>query len=188
MKQNPEKLAEQVKQAVKNPGRPPLETWNPELSGDMDLRIARDGQWIYQGEPLAREAIVRLFASILRREQDGEHYLVTPVEKWRIQVEDTPLLAHSLEVASVDGQQALSLTTNVGETLVVGQSHPLEVGVYPNTDEPRPIIHVRHGVTARLVTAAFYDLAEHVEERETDAGRVFGVVSQGNFYEIGQGG
>lgn len=188
MNQNPENLAKKVQETVKNPGQPPIDQWHPELSGDMDLRITRDGQWIHKGEPLAREAIVRLFSTILRREDDGEYYLVTPVEKWRIQVDDAPLLAHSLIVEGVGDDQVITLTTNVGETLEVGESHPLEVGAYPDSDEPRPIIHVRHGVDARLVTAAFYDLASHAVERNVDGEAVFGVVSHGIFYKIGQGG
>lgn len=185
MSQNPETIASQVEQSANKPGLPPLEQWHPELSGDMDLRVSRDGQWIYKGEPLAREAIVRLFSTILRLEDDGEFYLVTPVEKWRIQVEDAPLLAHSLTLEAEGAEQVIKLTTNVGEVLEIGDDHPLEVGSYAGTDEPRPIIHVRHGVTARLVTAAFYDLAEHVVEREGQAGPELGVFSNGNFYKIG---
>jgi len=188
MSQTPEQIASQLGQVIKNPGQPPLDQWHPELSGDMDLRVARDGQWIYQGEPLAREAIVRLFSTILRREQDGEFYLVTPVEKWRIEIEDTPLLAHSLTVTGEGQDQILSLTTNVGETLEVGPDHSLEVGSYPDSDEPRPVLHLRHGVTARLVTAAFYDLADYVVEREGADGVELGVYSHGIFYKIGQGG
>lgn len=188
MSQNPEQIASQMGRVLKNPGQPPLDQWHPELSGDMDLRVARDGQWIYKGEPLAREAIVRLFSTILRREDDGEYYLVTPVEKWRIDIEDTPLLAHSLSVAGQGEEQVITLTTNVGETLDVGPEHPLEVTRYPDSEEPRPLLHVRHGLTARLVTAAYYDLADHVVEREAADGTELGVYSHGNFYKFGQGG
>lgn len=188
MSMNPDNLAKQVEETVKSAGNPPLDQWNPELSGGMDLRISRDGQWIFKGEPLARESIVRLFSTILRRESDGEYYLVTPVEKWRIQVEDAPLLAHSLSVSGEGDRQVISLTTNVGETLEIGQHHPLEVSTYPGSDEPRPIVKVRHGVEARLVTAAYYDLAEHVVERNEDGHPVLGVFSHGIFYKIGQGG
>ena len=188
MSMKPENLAQQVDETVKNSGNPPLDQWNPALSGDMDLRISRDGQWIFKGEPLAREAIVRLFSTILRREQDGEYYLVTPAEKWRIKVEDAPLLAHSLQVVGEGDRQVISLTTNMGETLEIGQHHSLEVGVYPDSDEPRPIVTVRHGVEARVVTAAYYELAEHVVERNEDGQPVLGVFSHGIFYKIGQGG
>ncbi|MFL1465658.1 DUF1285 domain-containing protein [Marinobacter sp. HN1S83] len=189
MAHKPENIAKQVEQSGDSgKGLPPLDKWNPELSGDIDIRITRDGQWIYEGEPLAREAIVRLFSTILRREDDGQYYLVTPVEKWRVQVEDAPLLAHTLQVKGQGADQTLYLTTNVGETLAVGNEHPLSVGRYPGSDEPRPVVVVRHGLEARLVTAAYYDLAEHVSEGQTDDGSpILGVWSGGNFYEIGQG-
>ncbi|WP_417502659.1 DUF1285 domain-containing protein [Marinobacter sp.] len=188
MSQSPEKLAEQVQKTAKNVSQPPIDKWHPELSGDMDLRISRDGQWIHKGEPLGREAIVKLFSTILRREDDGHYYLVTPVEKWRIQVEDTPLLAHSFVVEGSGEQQVIRLTTNVGETIEVGDEHALEVGSYEGSGQPRPIVKVRHGLVARLVTAAYYDLAEHVVEQTIDGKAVLGVFSHGNFYKIGQGG
>jgi hypothetical protein len=188
MSQNPDNFARHVKETVKDPQHPPLEKWHPELSGDMDLRIVRDGQWLHKGQPLAREAIVRLFSTILRREEDGDYYLVTPVEKWRIQVEDTPLLAHSFTVEGEGQNQVVSVTTNVGEVLNIGEEHPLEVGSYPETGEPRPVVHVRHGIVARLVTAAYYDLAGQVIEQSVNGQPVFGVFSGGNFYKIGSTG
>lgn len=188
MSQSPDNLAKHVKEAVKSPQHPPLEKWHPELSGEMDLLITRDGQWLHKGEPLAREAIVRLFSTILRREDDGEYYLLTPVEKWRIQVEDTPLLAHSLTVEGESEAQVVRLTTNVGEILEVGSEHPLEVGTYSGLDEPRPVIYVRHGLVARLVTAAYYDLTAQMIEKSENGQSVFGVLSRGNFYKIGQAG
>lgn len=188
MSQNPDNLAKHVKEAVKDPKHPPLDKWTPDLSGDMDLYITRDGQWLHKGEPLAREAIVRLFSTILRREEDGEYYLVTPVEKWRIKVEDTPLLAHSLAVEGEGSRQVVRVTTNVGETLEIGRDHPLEVGTYPESDEPRPVVLVRHGVVARLVTAAYYDLVAQVTQQTVSGQPVFGVFSCGNFYKIGSAG
>ncbi len=188
MSQNPEKLAEQLPNESRKSGLPPLESWHPELSGDMDMRISRDGQWIYQGDPIRRDALVRLFASILRREDDGEYYLVTPVEKWRIQVEDTPLLAHTLNVQGEGRGQEVSLVTNVGETLVISDEHPLTVGCYPDGDEPRPVVLVRHGVEARLTTSAYYDLAGHLVEQIVDGEPVYGLYSSGSFYKVGRGG
>ncbi|WP_298447154.1 DUF1285 domain-containing protein [uncultured Marinobacter sp.] len=188
MSQSPDNIVEQVQKAGKNLSHPPLDKWHPELSGDMDLRISRDGLWIHKGDPIGREAIVKLFSTILRREEDEHYYLVTPVEKWRIQVEDTPLLAHSLTVEGSGEYQVIKLTTNVGETIEVGKDHPLEVGSYGDSDQPRPIVRVRHGVDARLVTAAYYDLAEYVVEQTIDGKPILGVFSHGNFYKIGQGG
>jgi len=187
MTTEPEALARQLGSSERFRTLPPLEEWHPELSGDMDLVIRRDGTWLYQGKPIAREETVRLFARILRREDDGEFYLVTPVEKWRIQVEDAPLLAYALNVNEVDGEQVLRVTTNMGETLEIGDEHPLSVGEYPETGEPRPVIGVRHGVEARLTTQTFYELADlAIERKEADGRIVYGVMSRGRFWPIGQ--
>ncbi|SDW65423.1 DUF1285 domain-containing protein [Marinobacter mobilis] len=187
MTTDPSKIEAQVKGAqTEDKGLPPLDKWHPELSGDIAIRIQRDGVWLYNGEPLKRDSIARLFSTILRREDDGEYYLVTPVEKWRIDVEDAPLLAHSLEVEQVGGDdQLLRVTTNMGETLIINAEHPLSVGAYEGTDEPRPVIAVRHGLEARLVTSAFYDLANYVEERREEGRGVLGVSSAGLYFPLG---
>ncbi|MCK7543038.1 DUF1285 domain-containing protein [Marinobacter bryozoorum] len=187
MSQDPKRLEEQVKSASQGAGLPPIEKWNPELSGDIDIRVARDGGWYHQGELIQREAIVRLFSTILRREEDGEYYLVTPVEKWRIKVEDTPLLAHSLEVAGTGKDQVLAVTTNVGERLLLGPDHPLEVGAYEGDGTPRPVVHVRRGLEARLVTAAYYELADLLVENPTSGKDLLGIWSSGEFFPVGNG-
>ncbi|SFR45407.1 hypothetical protein SAMN05216203_0453 [Marinobacter daqiaonensis] len=188
MSQDPKRLEEQVKAAqVEGKGLPPIEQWNPELSGDIDILIARDGTWFHEGEPMQRETIPRLFSTILRREDDGEYYLVTPVEKWRIQVEDTPFLAHTLEVEGEGEMQLLGVTTNLGEHVVVGADHPLEVGAYDSDSTPRPVVHVRRGLEARLTTAAYYELADLLVEETTDEGKTLGIWSNGQFFEVGQG-
>jgi hypothetical protein len=150
----------------------------------MEMRIDRAGDWWFKGNVIGRKALVKLFAGILRLEDDGEYYLISPVEKWRIQVEDTPLLAHSLTVSGEGEQQVLTLTTNVGEVLCVGDEHRLHMDVYPETGVPRPLISVRHGVQARLVTAAYYELADLAVERLVDGNTVMGVFSSGNFYKL----
>ncbi len=187
MSQKPEAIAKQIEQGGKSGSKPPIDKWHPELSGDIDIVVSRDGKWLYQGRPIPREAIVRLFSTILRREEDGHFYLVTPVEKWRIQVEDTPLLAHTLEVSGEGRDQMLSVTTNVGETLPVDETHPLVVSTYPETGEPRPVIKMPHGLEARLVTAAYYELADLVVPAR-DGDDSLGVWSHGNFYKIGENG
>ncbi len=186
MTKDPDALAAHI-ESVKPGGQslPPVDTWTPEFSGDIDIRITRDGQWLFKDTPLKREAITRLFSTILRREQDGEFYLVTPVEKWRIQVEDAPLIAHTLTVTGQGAEQKLTVTTNMGETLVIGEAHPLVVGSYPDSDEPRPVVSVRHGITARLTTSAFYDLAALVSETGAEEPPVFGVWSGGVLFKIG---
>ncbi|WP_111496312.1 DUF1285 domain-containing protein [Marinobacter bohaiensis] len=172
---------EEIRESLE--GRPPLDQWHPELSGEIDIQILRDGTWLYRGEPMKREALVRLFATILRREADGEYYLVTPVEKWHLRVEDAPLIAHSLKVSGKGRDQVLSLTLNTGESLVVGGEHPLQLGSYAD-GEPRPVVTVLHDVEARLATPAYYELADCVVPAEHDSS-MLGVWSDGAFFELG---
>ncbi|TGN41649.1 DUF1285 domain-containing protein [Marinobacter confluentis] len=184
MSQKPEAIAGQIEAVAGKQSKPPLEQWHPELSGDIDIVINRKGEWLYEGKPIAREAIVRLFSTILRREADGDYYLVTPVEKWRVQVQDTPLLAHSLKAEGEGDQRQLSVTTNVGEVVAIDGDHPLSFGTYPETGEPRPVVKLPHGLEARLVTSAYYDLAELIAADEPDSGAPMGVWSHGIFYQI----
>ncbi|MBB5320583.1 DUF1285 domain-containing protein [Marinobacter oulmenensis] len=185
---NPDAIFDSVKEASPETNLPPIEDWHPELSGDMDLVISRNGQWLFEGRAIPRQATIRLFSTILRREDDGEYYLVTPVEKWRIQVEDTPLLAHSVEVRGLADDQVITVTTNMGETLEIGERYPLTVENYPDSEEPRPVVGVRRGLEARLVTNAFYDLADLVDEHVVDGETQLGVMSNGKFWKIGENG
>ncbi len=188
MSQEPSAIEAQLKAArTGQKGLPPIDQWHPELSGDIDIRIARDGGWFYKGALMERRALTKLFSTIMRREDDNEYYLVTPVEKWHIQVEDTPLQAHSLKAVGEGEHQELYLTTSAEEILLIGKAHPLVVGSYPGSDEPRPVVNVRHGLEARLVTSAFYDLASYVVENPKGFSNSFGVWSDGIFFEIGQG-
>ena len=185
MSQKPEAIAAQIESAAGEKSKPSLDKWHPELSGDIDIVVNRDGEWLHEGKAIAREAIVRLFSTILRREDDGHYYLVTPVEKWRIQVDDTPLLAHSLKSEGEGRNRTLSVTTNVGELVQIDDAHPLWLDRYPETGEPRPVILLPHGVEARLVTSAYYDLAELIAAENPDAKAPMGIWSHGNFYQIG---
>ncbi len=165
---------------------PPVESWNPPLSGEMDLRIARDGIWSHEGSPFQREALVRLFASILRRDVDGCYYLVTPVEKWRIRVDDAPFLAVRLDATGRGRKQRLTFTTNVGDLILAGPEHPLLVEYRTPGGEPTPYLHVRGRLRALLTRAVFLELAELGEERPDDQGRDYGVWSQGQFFSLGR--
>jgi hypothetical protein len=165
---------------------PPVDRWNPPLSGDIDIRIARDGAWYHRGEPFRREALVRLFASILRRDEDGHHYLVTPVEKWRIRVDDAPFVAVRLDVAGTGRDRSLTFTTNVGDTVTAGPGHPLIVEYRVPGGEPSPYLHVRGRLRALLARSVFLELAELGEERPTAEGREYGVWSQGQFFSLGR--
>ncbi|NKI17341.1 DUF1285 domain-containing protein [Spongiibacter sp. KMU-166] len=158
---------EQLEKLLKDQrGQPPIEKWQPELSGDIDIRLCADGRWIHEGGEIKRHELVKLFASILRREEDGEYYLVTPVEKWRVQVEDLPLLVVDFEVAEADqsGAQRIVVKTNVDSWFELGENHPLKVEADKNTDEPRPAVLTRHGLWARINRASFYRLVELAEQ------------------------
>gem|GEM_PF-497137 len=123
-------------------GPPPVHLWNPPFCGDLDMRIARDGRWYYMGTPIGRPAMVRLFSSVIRR--DGEDYfLVTPVEKVGIQVEDVPFVATRLEVEGEGEAQVLRFFTHVEDEVEAGPEHPMRFEIDPRTQEPAPYVHVR---------------------------------------------
>lgn len=155
---------------------PPVERWSPPLSGDLDMRIARDGRWLYLGSEIKRAPLVKLFSTILKREDD-DYFLVTPVEKWRIQVEDLPFVALSVE--RVD--DALVFTTNVGSTVVANAAHPLTVETDVQTGAPHPRLRVRSNLDALVHRNAFYQLVEWAEEID---GRLQ-VRSQGTDFDLG---
>lgn len=144
-------------------GRPPVEQWNPDLSGDIDIAIRRDGSWWHEGGEIRRFELVKLFASILRREADGGYYLVTPVEKWRITVEDLPLFIVDVECAA--DHSRIAVKTNVDEWLELGAEHPLVVHYEPGSDEPQPSVAVRNGLDARVNRSCFYRLVEAGEQQ-----------------------
>jgi len=157
---------------------PPVHLWNPPLSGDIDILIRKDGAWLHEGGIIGREALVRLFSRILRREGD-ETFLVTPVEKWRIRVEDAPFTAVRVDRVGDD----LSFLTNVGDEVVAGPDHPIRVQAAAD-GAPRPYLGVRGGLEALITRPVFYELANLAEER---AGEL-GVQSGGAWFPIGQAG
>ena len=175
----PEDLIRQVP-----PGRrPPVEQWNPPLSGDMDLRIARDGAWYHQGRAIQRKRLVQLFASILRRDDDGDYYLVTPVEKWRIEVEVAPFVAIFLDVTGAGRQQLLRFQTNVNEAVDAGPEHDIRMA--GDRDRPLPFVHVRGRLQALISRSVFLELAEYAEPGEHHGEVCLGVWSQAVFFPLG---
>ncbi len=139
---------------------PPVETWNPPFCGMIDMRIARDGTWYYLGTPIGRPAMVKLFASVLRREPDGSFVLVTPVERVGLTVEDAPFLAVELFSEGVGRARQMGFRLNTEDAVIVDAAHPLTVRIDPATEEPRPYVHVRGGLEARIVRSVFYELVE----------------------------
>lgn len=162
-------------------GIPPLERWQPAFSGEMDLTIAADGRWIHEGTVIARPRLVRLLSTILRREQDGECYLVSPQEKWRIHVEDRPFLI-------VDAEQerdAWTLRTNVGDQVVLDAIHRLTPSETPS-GEMVPEVPVRFGLAARLNRNVYYRLVESALTREVDGLTELGLESAGYWQPLGR--
>jgi hypothetical protein len=137
---------------------PPVEKWNPSHCGDSEMRIARDGTWFHQGSPIGRQAMVRLFSTILRREADGRFVLVTPVEKLDIEVEDAPFVAVELKAEGEGKSASLAFRLNTGDLVVAGPDHPLRFE--PGPDGPHPYVRVRGGLEALVARPVYYELAE----------------------------
>lgn len=165
-------------------GLPPVERWNPEFSGELDIFIARNGQWCYQGNPMTRDAMVRLFSTILRRDEDGHYYLVTPVEKVRIRVERVPFVVVAMRVEEGEAGETLYLTTNVGDEFPLDADHPLWVEMDPESGEELPYVRVRGNLNALLARSVYYQMAERVTECEIDGRQRLGVRSGGCLFPL----
>lgn len=163
-------------------GLPPVHLWNPEFCGDIDMRIARDGTWFYMGTPIGRERLVRLFSTILRHDEDGKYYLLTPVEKVGITVDDAPFLAVAMTVEGEGRAQTLTFSTSVGDSAAAGREHPIRFEVNRETGEPAPYVHIRARLEALINRAIFYDLVALGTEEEHEGRRWFGVWSGGVFF------
>lgn len=182
-----ESITSAAQTAVKK-GPPPVHLWNPPYCGEIDMRIATDGTWFYQKTPIGRPALVKLFASVLKREDD-RYYLVTPVEKCGIVVDDAPFLAVEMRVEDDDpplpsSGQILHFRTNVDDWVTCGREHPLRFDPEVGTGGLKPYLHVRRGLWAKVTRALFYDLVELGEERMLDGRRMFGVASQDAFFAM----
>jgi hypothetical protein len=161
-------------------GPPPVHLWNPPYCGDIDLRIAADGTWFYQKTPIGRAALVKLFASVIKREGD-KYFLVTPVEKCGIAVDDAPFLAVEMILDAESDQPVIRFRTNVDDWVTCGPGHSLRFEPEA-TGGLKPYLHVRRDLWAKVTRALFYDLVELGEEREIGGIRQFGVPSGGEFF------
>ena len=170
-------------QAARNAGAkglPPVHLWNPPFCGDLDMRIAGDGTWFYLGTPIGRPALVRLFSTVLKRE-NGKYFLVTPVEKVGIRVDDAPFLAVEMQQDGEDGGRSLRFRTNVDDWVTCDAHHPLRFEMAADGGLV-PYLHVRADLWAKVTRAIYYDLVELGEERIVDGREVFGVASGGQFF------
>lgn len=172
-------LAAAARAAQSKKGLPPVHLWNPPFCGDLDIRIARDGTWFYLGTPIGRKELVRLFSTILRKDSD-KYFLVTPVEKVGITVDDAPFVAVDFEVTGAGENQILRFETNVEDFADAGADNPIRVERDPETGEPSPYIHIRAGLEALIDRKSFYRLVELGQHNDD----WFGLWSGGRFFPI----
>ena len=158
---------------------PPVDRWNPEHCGHSEMRIARDGTWYHQGSPIKRAAMVRLFSTVLRREPDGRHVLVTPVEKLEIDVEGTAFRATEMRTEGRGANRTIAFKLDSGDVVIAGPSN--RIRVVENEAGPSPRLEVRHGLEAELSRAIYYELAEIAL---TEAHNPLGVWSRGALFAL----
>lgn len=166
------------------PGLPPVERWNPPFCGDLDMEIRADGTWFYMGTPIGRQPLVRLFSTVLRKDEDGRTYLVTPVEKVGIRVQDAPFLAVEMSVSDKDGRRVLIFRTNVGDVVEAGAEHPLRFEMADGNSELKPYMLVRGRLEALVSRAVMYDLVELGETIDMDGVAMFAIRSGGEVFPV----
>jgi uncharacterized protein len=162
-------------------GLPPVERWNPPICADIGMQIRTDGSWWHEGARIARQPLVDLFATVLRKDDDGQTWLVTPGEKIIVQVQDAHFLGTRVDQVETSLGHGVALTTNVGDLVVIGPEHPLRVVVDTETGEPRPYVRIRGNLEARVLRAPFYELVSLAQETD---GR-FEIISQGKAFWLG---
>lgn len=162
----------------------PVHLWDPDFSGELDMHITRDGTWYYQGGPITRTSLAQLFSGILRLDDDGRYYLITPVERWAIKVDDVPFVAVRLDVEGQGQDQQLTFHTSLEHRVVAGAEHPLNVHVDTQTQEPSPYLLLRSNLWALVHRNVFYQLVELAVEHEVDGVNRVGVWSSGMFFPI----
>lgn len=178
---SPLNLAKQIEANAGEQGLPPVHQWQPDFCGDIDMTIARDGQWSYMGSPIGRAALVRMFSTILRKDDD-QYVLVTPVEKVGIHVEDVPFIITQL---LDDKNDTLIFLTNVGDQVTLDNEHPLRV-TQSELGEPQPYLLVRDNLEGRLHRNLFYQLIEQAIEHDVDGKTHIGIFSAGEFWSLGE--
>lgn len=182
VKPSAENLAAAASAAGKK-GPPPVHLWNPPFCGDLDMEIRRDGTWFYLGTPIGRHALVKLFASIIRKD-GGDYFLVTPVEKVGIRVVDAPFVAVDAEAEGDGRGQRITFTTNVEDVVAAGPDHPIRVARDPETGEPSPYVLIRRNLEALIDRKTFYRLVELGRHEEHEGERWFGLWSGGRFFPV----
>ena len=165
-------------------GLPPVDRWNPEFCGDLDMEIKADGTWFYLGTPIGRMPLVQLFSTVLRKDEDGKTYLVTPVEKVGIRVVDAPFVAVEMNVSGEGDERVITFRTNVGDVVEAGPDHPLRFVDEDDTDGLKPYVHVRGRLEALVARPVMYEMVNHGEEIEVDGIAMFALRSKGMIFPI----
>ena len=164
-------------------GLPPVDKWNPPFCGDIDLKILRDGRWMYMGTEIKRPAMVRLFSTILRLDSDGEYYLVTPVEKVRIQVEDTPFLIVSMDKLKKENKTSLVFYTSLQDEIILTKKNPISIEVN-DKNEPSPYILVRNNLRGLISRSVYYELIEYAQERTIEDKNFLTIESNNEIFKM----
>jgi len=167
----------------KKKGIPPVEKWNPPFCGDIDMHILRNGKWTYMGSEIKRPAMIKLFSNIIRLDDDGHYYLVTPVEKVRIKVDDVPFVAVSMNKIKVEGVNCLSFTTNVQDEVTLSKENPIEIVISDN-DEPSPYITIRKNLKALISRSVYYDLINMAEEEIIEDKKFLVIKSNNTLFKL----
>ena len=162
---------------------PPIEKWNPPFCGDIDMTISKSGKWYYMGSEIKRPAMVKLFSGILRLESDNSYYLVTPVEKVRIQVEDAPFVAVAITKEQSEGMNTVTFRTNLNDEIVLSKENPLSIEIKKN-NEPSPYITVRNNLRALISRSVFYELVDLAEEKMINNKKCLTIESMGETFNI----
>ena len=165
-------------------GLPPVERWNPPFCGDLDMEIRSDGTWFYMGTPIGRQPLVRLFSTVLRKDDDGKTYLVTPVEKVGIRVQDAPFVAVEMAVSGEGSEQKLTFRSNVGDVAEAGPEHLLRFEIKGENSELKPYLHIRGNLEALVSRPVMYDLVELGEHIEIEGVSMFAIRSGGVLFPV----
>ncbi len=165
-------------------GLPPVDQWNPKFCGDLPMEIKADGSWHYMGTPIGRHALVKLFSSVLRKDEDGKTYLVTPVERVGITVEDAHFIVVEMNVHHVDGEQVITFRTNMDDVFEAGEAHPIRFEIVKGNQGVKPYVLVRGRLEGVLARSVMYELISHGEEIEFDGQLMFAIRSNGSVFPI----
>ena len=181
---DPMSLLEDIKNDSLQQDLPPVDDWHPEHCGDSEICIHRDGTWTHQGDLFKREKLVKMFSRIIRLDNDGKYYLVTPVEKMLLAVEDVPFLVVGFDIVVNEGVQKVVFETSLGDQVVVDAEHP--VTVLTANDEPAPYVVVRKNLKARIARSVFYQLIDVAVSEQQGAENVLFLESSGERFELGR--